>query len=88
MKIGDVPDNKASILAVLGDYHAFANTVRANKTYATQISNYSILLFLCLCIVAVWAGTELEAVDNHMKKFLIMQQGKTCKAGMVYLLQL
>ncbi|KAF2182599.1 hypothetical protein K469DRAFT_690714 [Zopfia rhizophila CBS 207.26] len=88
LKIGNAPGGEASILDVLGDYRGFANALGVHRTYAIQISYYSTLLFVGLCIVALRTGTNPEVVDDHMRKFLTEQQGKECTAGETYLSQL
>lgn len=85
--IGHKLDDKESILDVLRDYGRFANALGAHKVYATQISNYGTLLFICLSIVARKTGAKPEVVDEHIKKFLMRQQEK-CDAGSEYLTRL
>lgn len=86
--VDDKPDCKASILMVLEDYGIFANKLGGHRAYATQISYYSTLLFFCLSIIALRAGADIEAVDNHLREFLTEQQGQKCDAGAVYLSRL
>jgi hypothetical protein len=88
LEIGDALGDEASILDVLGDYGGFANALGAHRIYATQISHYCTLLFVCLSIIALRAGSDLKAVDDHIRKFLTDQQGKDCKSGEIYLSQL
>ncbi len=88
LDIGNKPDDEASILDVLGDYRVFANALAAHRTYATQISYYSTLVFICLCIIALRAGAELGAVEDHLRDYLTEQQGKKCEAEGTYLSQL
>ncbi|KAH8701180.1 hypothetical protein GQ44DRAFT_718009 [Phaeosphaeriaceae sp. PMI808] len=86
--IGDAPSDEASILDILEYYGEFANKLGAHKAYATQIAYYSTLPFVCLAIVALRTGSDVGAVDDHMKKFLTDQQGKECKSGETYLSRL
>jgi hypothetical protein len=60
LDIGGKPDGETGILDVLGDYRVFANALAAHRIYATQISYYSTLLFICLCIICPpgWSRTR------------------------------
>jgi hypothetical protein len=82
------PDREANILDILGDYHVFAKALVGNKTYATQMSNYSTIIFLGISIVALWARFNIDAVDLHIREFLTAKQGKKCEASGTYLSQL
>jgi hypothetical protein len=88
LEIGDAPSDEANILDVLGDYGGFANTLRTHRIYSKQVANYSTLLFVCLCVIALRAGSDLKVVDDYMRKFLTVQQGKECRSEKTYLSQL
>ncbi|CBX91489.1 predicted protein [Plenodomus lingam JN3] len=88
LNIGDAPGTEASILNILSDYQVFTSVLGAEKAYATQVSNYSTLLFVGLSIVAFSVGTDPEKVENHMRKFLTHQQSKVCTAKGSYLSKL
>lgn len=88
LMIGDAPSDEASILDLLEQYGGSTHALGAHKAYATQIAYYSTLLFVCLAIVALRTGSDVEAVDGHMKKFLTDQQGKECTSGKPYLSRL
>ncbi len=86
--IGDAPSDEASILDLLEHYGGSTNALGAHKAYATQVANYSTLLIVCLAIVARRTGSDVEAVNGHMRKFLTDQQGKKCTSGPSYLSRL
>lgn len=84
---GDKAEDTDSIPKIVNDYGTFAQALGAHKIYATQISNYSTVLFICLTIVAYEAGMKLESVNESTKSFLKKQQG-TCVADRKHLKRL
>jgi hypothetical protein len=84
LAIGERPEDKASILEVLHDYGSFAMAMAGEKLYATQMSNYSALLFTCIAVVALKTGADPVTVNNCLKAFLNAQQG-SCTADSTHL---
>ncbi|KAF1999274.1 hypothetical protein P154DRAFT_232813 [Amniculicola lignicola CBS 123094] len=79
--------HKPDLTTPLEDYGHFLDRVGAHKVFATQISHYSTLLFVCIAIIARKIR-PVDAVDVCMKRFLTIQQGKDCNAQTKYLSRL
>ena len=88
LDVDNTLDSKAGILDVLEDYGRFVVGLEIHKTWAIQLSYYSSLLFVCLCIISLHAGADKDAVNDQLRQFLTELQGKKCEAGADYLSQL
>jgi len=88
LDVGNTLNSKADILGVLEDYGRFVVGLEIHKTWAIQLSYYSSLLFVCLCVISLHAGADKDAVNDQLRQFLTELQGKKCEAGADYLSQL
>jgi hypothetical protein len=84
---GGLASHHESAVKILREYGLVVSRLEASKIHATQISNFSIFLFVCLSIVALEHGASLIEVNKCSRAFLESNQG-TCKATPKYLAQL
>ncbi len=78
----DVPS-----LTIVSEYREWTTTLEYHRHWAGQISNFSTLLYICICIVAIATGGEKNAIEADMKLFLEIKQGQ-CTASKDYLRRL
>lgn len=76
-----------SSLTIVSEYRQRTASLEQHSAWAEQISNFSTLLYICVCIVALWTGNKQEDIDADMRLFLAAKQAK-CEAETRYLKRL
>ncbi|KAI3326638.1 hypothetical protein HD806DRAFT_532274 [Xylariaceae sp. AK1471] len=77
----EIPEGDTAIIA---GYRKLTTALYQHHNWARQLFQFSTLLYVCSCVVAIANGDDKDAIDNDMVLFLQSTQGR-CKAGKEYL---